>query len=132
MLISSGIIFTQRTIMDIEKVRNYCLKKKKTTEGFPFGEDVLVFKVMNKIFCLANLNPPFTINLKFEPELAIELREKYNSVEPGYHMNKTHWNTITLDDSVPEKEILKWIDHSYELIVNSLPRKERERFMCDN
>lgn len=111
--------------MDIEKVRNYCLKKKKTTEGFPFGKDVLVFKVMNKMFCLANLNPPYTINLKCDPELVVALRERYEAVIPGYHMNKTHWNTIALDGSIPDKEILSWIDHSYEIVVNSLPKKEK-------
>jgi len=118
--------------MDIEKVRKYCLKKKKATEGLPFGEDVLVFKVMNKMFCLANLNPPHTINLKCVPELAIELRERYDAVIPGYHMNKTHWNTIALNGSVADKEILNWIDHSYELIVASLPKEERERLMLDS
>ncbi|MBA4406234.1 MmcQ-like protein [bacterium] len=117
--------------MDIEKVRKYCLKKKKTTEGFPFGEDVLVFKVMNKMFCLANLTPPLTINIKCDPELAVELREKYDSVTPGYHMNKTHWNTISLDGSVQDREILKWIDHSYELIVTSLPKKDRDSMHQD-
>ena len=111
--------------MDIEKVRNYCLKKKKTTEGFPFGEEVLVFKVMNKMFCLVNLDHPYTINLKCNPEYAVELREKYSAVTPGYHMNKTHWNTITLDGSIPDKEILCWIDNSYEIVVNSLPKKEK-------
>lgn len=113
--------------MDIEKVRKYCLKKRKVTEGLPFGEDVLVFKVMNKIFCLALLNAPQTINLKCDPELAVELRERYDSVTPGYHMNKTHWNTIVLDGSVADKEILKWIDNSYDLIVASLPKKEKEK-----
>ena len=111
--------------MDIEKVRNYCLKKKKTTEGFPFGEEVLVFKVMNKMFCLVNLDHPYTINLKCNPEYAVELREKYSAVTPGYHMNKTYWNTINLDGSIPDKEILSWIDHSYELIVAAPSKKEQ-------
>jgi predicted DNA-binding protein (MmcQ/YjbR family) len=111
--------------MDIEKVRKYCLKKKKTTEGLPFGEDVLVFKVMNKIFCLANINPPPTINLKCDPELAVELRERYDAVIPGYHMNKTHWNTIALNSPVPDKEILNWIDHSYKIVVTGLSKKEK-------
>ena len=111
--------------MDIEKVRNYCLKKKETTEGFPFGEDVLVFKVKNKMFCLANLTPPHTINSKCDPEVAVELREKYSAVTSGYHMNKTHWNTINLDGSISDKEILIWIDHSYELIAATLPKKEQ-------
>ncbi len=118
--------------MDIEKVRKYCLKKKRVTEGFPFGEEVFVFKVVNKIFCLANLKPPHTINLKCDPELAVELRERYDAVIPGYHMNKTHWNTITLNGSVTERDILQWIDHSYELIVASLPKKEREALMLNS
>ncbi len=109
--------------MDIEKVRKYCLKKKGVTEGFPFGEETLVFKVMGKMFCLANLSRSFGINLKCDPELAIELRERYEGVTPGYHMNKKFWNTIDLDSNIPEKEILNWIDHSYEMVVNGLPKK---------
>ena len=127
-MINSGII-NYRTIMDIEKIRKYCLKKRKVTEGFPFGEDVLVFKVMNKIFCLVSLNPPYSINLKCDPELAVELREKYDSVTPGYHMNKTNWNTIVLDRSISDKEIFLWIDNSYQLIAENLPKKEREALM---
>jgi predicted DNA-binding protein (MmcQ/YjbR family) len=111
--------------MDIEKVRKSCLKKKGVTEGFPFGDDTLVFKVMNKMFCLLNLVPPCSLNLKCDPETAVELREKYSSVTPGYHMNKIHWNTVLLDSSIPDKEILSWIDNSYELIVKSLPLKEQ-------
>lgn len=109
--------------MDIEKVRKHCLKKKGVTEGFPFNEDTLVFKVKGKMFCLAIMNKPFSVNLKCDPEFAIELREKYDSVTPGYHMNKTHWNTVLLDSSVTDKEILSWIDHSYDLVVKSLPKK---------
>ncbi|MEW6196981.1 MAG: MmcQ/YjbR family DNA-binding protein [Bacteroidota bacterium] len=109
--------------MDIEKIRNYCLKKPHVTEGFPFNEDMLVFKVMNKMFCLLNLTPPHTINLKCDPEFAIELREQYEAVKPGYHMNKKHWNTIELDGNIPDKEITAWINHSYELVVSSLPKK---------
>lgn len=111
--------------MDIEKVRKYCLKKNFVTEGFPFGKDVLVFKVMNKMFCLMNLNPPVYINLKCDPELAVELREKYSSVTPGYHMNKIHWNSVQIDGTIPDKEIIKWIDQSYELIIASIPLKKR-------
>lgn len=79
----------------------------------------------NKIFCLTNLSHPISINLKCDPELAVELREKYDSVIPGYHMNKTHWNTIALDGSVSDKEILIWIDHSYEIVVGGLTKKEK-------
>lgn len=114
--------------MDIEKIRNYCLKKREVTESFPFDEETLVFKVCGKIFCLMNLIPPHNINLKCDPELALELREKYDEVTPGYHMNKNHWNTIALKGSVQPKELLKWIDHSYTLVVNSLPKKDRNRF----
>ncbi len=116
-------------MVDIEKVRKHCFKKRGVTEGFPFDDETLVFKVMNKIFCLANLTPPLSINLKCYPELAVELREKYNAVTPGYHMNKTHWNTIALDGSVPNKEILSWIDHSYEIVTNGLTKKVKEELM---
>jgi predicted DNA-binding protein (MmcQ/YjbR family) len=102
--------------MDIESLREYCISKKNTTESFPFGDDTLVFKTDGKIFALVNLDGDLSINLKCEPSLAIELREKYPSVIPGYHMNKTHWNTINLDGSVPDKEIFSWIDHSYDRV----------------
>ncbi len=110
--------------MDIEKVRKYCLKKSYVTEGFPFGGNVLVFKVKNKMFCLMDLNPPNYVNLKCDPELAVELREKYSAVTPGYHMNKIHWNSVVFDGTIPDKEILKWIDQSYELILASIPAKK--------
>ena len=88
--------------MDIESLRDYCLNKKDSTESFPFGEDTLVFKVKGKIFALVNLGGDLSINLKCDPSLAIELRERYTSVTSGYHMNKKHWNTINLDGSVPD------------------------------
>lgn len=102
--------------MNIEILRDYCLKKPGVTEGFPFGEDTLVFKVNGKIFALANLNGELSINLKCDPSLALELREKYSSVIPGYHMNKKHWNTVLIDGTIPDKEIFSWIDHSYNLV----------------
>jgi predicted DNA-binding protein (MmcQ/YjbR family) len=102
--------------MNIETIREYCISKPEATEGFPFGEDTLVFKVKGRIFALANLDGDPTLNLKCDPGLALELREKYTAVIPGYHMNKKHWNTIILDGSVPDKEILAWIDHSYDLV----------------
>ncbi|KAB2846160.1 MAG: MmcQ/YjbR family DNA-binding protein [Melioribacteraceae bacterium] len=111
--------------MDIEKLREYCLKKKGVTEGFPFGDDTLVFKVMEKMFCLTNLTPPLNINLKCDPEKAIELREEYDFVRPGYHMNKQHWNTIDLERVAMPKLIYEWIDDSYNLVVNSLTKKIR-------
>jgi predicted DNA-binding protein (MmcQ/YjbR family) len=103
--------------MDIETLRDYCISKKGSRETFPFGDDTLVFKVKEKIFALVNLDGDLSINLKCDPVLAIDLRERYSSVTPGYHMNKKHWNTVLLDGSVPDKEVLSWIDHSYDLIA---------------
>ena len=89
--------------MDVEILREYCLAKKGATESFPFGEDTLVFKAKEKIFALVNLDGDLSINLKCDPGLAIELRERFSAVTPGYHMNKKHWNTIILDGTVPDK-----------------------------
>jgi predicted DNA-binding protein (MmcQ/YjbR family) len=102
--------------MNIEILREYCISKKNTTESFPFGDDTLVFKTAGRIFSLVNLEGDLSINLKCDPAQAIELRERYSSVTPGYHMNKKHWNTIIIDGTVPDKEILSWIDHSYQLV----------------
>ena len=102
--------------MNIETLREYCISKKEADESFPFGEDTLVFKVSGKIFALVNLDGDLSINLKCDPGLAIELRERFSSVTAGYHMNKKHWNTVLMDGSVPDKEIFSWIDHSYNLI----------------
>ena len=111
--------------MNIEQIREYCLKKKGVTEEFPFDEETLVFKVAGKIFLLASLESvPLQINLKCDPEKAIELREEYEAVQPGYHMNKTHWNTITLDRTVPANKILEWIDHSYNLVMSGLKKSD--------
>jgi predicted DNA-binding protein (MmcQ/YjbR family) len=106
--------------MNIESLREYCISKNDVTESLPFGDDTLVFKRAGKIFVLANLDGELTINLKCDPARAIELREKYASVIPGYHMNKKHWNTVLADGSVPDKEIFEWIDHSYDLVFNSV------------
>lgn len=103
--------------MDVETLREYCLSRKGASESFPFGEDTLVFKAGGKIFALANLDGDLSINLKCDPVIAIEIRERYSSVTPGYHMNKKHWNTVLLDGSVADKEVLSWIDHSYNLIT---------------
>jgi predicted DNA-binding protein (MmcQ/YjbR family) len=112
--------------MDIEKLREYCISKKGVTEEFPFGEDTLVFKVGGKMFALTGLDGDLSINLKCDPELAIELRERYPAVQPGYHMNKTHWNTVFIDGSVSDKLVCEWIDHSYDIVVGKLPKKMRE------
>jgi predicted DNA-binding protein (MmcQ/YjbR family) len=102
--------------MNIETIRDYCISKKGVTESFPFGDDTLVFKKTGKIFLLANLDGDLSINVKCDPAIALELREKYTSVIPGYHMNKKHWNTVLIDGTIPDKEILEWIDHSYILV----------------
>ena len=114
--------------MNVEEVREYCLAKKGVTEGFPFGEEVLVFKVMNKIFLLTSLTEqPFRVNLKMNPELVEEYREKYEEVIPGYHMNKKMWNTVYFaSGSIPRKELIWMIDHSYDEVVSGLPKKIKE------
>jgi predicted DNA-binding protein (MmcQ/YjbR family) len=109
--------------MDIESLRAYCLKKKSVTEGFPFGEDTLVFKVKGKIFLLAGLgDSPLQFNVKADPDRAIELRDMYDAIQPGYHMNKKHWNTVILDGSIPGSLVKEMIDDSYMLVVSSLPK----------
>ncbi|RRB06972.1 MmcQ/YjbR family DNA-binding protein [Larkinella rosea] len=109
--------------MNIETLRQYCLSKNGATESFPFGEETLVFKVGGKMFALTSLNDaPLSVNLKCDPERAAELREQYQAVRPGYHMNKVHWNTVLIDGTIRESELKRWIDHSYELIVQSLPK----------
>ena len=108
--------------MNIETLREYCLSKKGATECFPFDDVTLVFKVCDKMFALTGLDQELSINLKCNPEKAIELREKYSFVIPGYHMNKTYWNTILIDNSVPDHLIHEWIDDSYNEEVNKLPK----------
>jgi predicted DNA-binding protein (MmcQ/YjbR family) len=103
--------------MDIVTLRDYCISKKGSSESFPFGDDTLVFKAKDKIFALVNLDGDLSLNLKCDPALALELRERYSSVTAGYHMNKKHWNTVMLNGSVPDKEIFTWIDHSFDLVT---------------
>ncbi|HVU57213.1 MAG TPA: MmcQ/YjbR family DNA-binding protein [Puia sp.] len=113
--------------MDIETLREYCLKKKEVEEGFPFGDTVLVFKVKGKMFLLASLDTPILqFNVKCDPEKAIEWREQYPAVQPGYHMNKKMWNTVIMDNSIPTRMVRQMIDDSYELVVKSLPKKAQE------
>jgi predicted DNA-binding protein (MmcQ/YjbR family) len=116
--------------VDLAQFREYCLSKPRASESTPFGEEVLVFKVGSKIFAMASLDEvPPRVNLKCDPDLALELRDRYEQVRPGYHMNKKHWNTVELETGIPEVELRKMIDHSYELVVKSLPKatKIRER-----
>jgi len=111
--------------MNIEQIREYCIRKKGVAEEFPFDEETLVFKVMGKMFLLASLEAiPLQINLKCDPEKAIELREEYEAVQPGYHMNKKHWNTVILDGSIPEKIVREWIDDSYYSVIAGLKKSE--------
>ena len=114
--------------MNLDVIREYALKKRGVTEGQPFGDDTLVYKVMDKIFILMSIEVPVQLNLKCEPEHAIELRERYESVIPGYHMNKAHWNTVILDNTIPTKETLKMVDDSYDLIIKAFPKKTRDEY----
>ncbi|MEO8399270.1 MAG: MmcQ/YjbR family DNA-binding protein [Ignavibacteriaceae bacterium] len=113
--------------MNLEIIREYCLKKKGVEEESPFGVDNPVYKVMGKIFLIASLNPPITINVKCNPSKAIDLRERYEEVQPGYHMNKKHWNTIDLEGTLKDNLILEMINHSYDLVVEGLSKKEKEK-----
>ncbi|QEL03675.1 MmcQ/YjbR family DNA-binding protein [Olivibacter sp. LS-1] len=114
--------------MNIEELRTYCLSKRGVTEGFPFGPNTLVFKVGEKVFLLTGLDAqPLSFNVKCDPERAIELREQYpSSVLPGYHMNKKHWNTVQANGELSFKQLTELIDHSYELVYNSLPQRIKE------
>src|SRR5437588_10595916 len=114
--------------MDLESFREYCLSKVAATESMPFGEGVLVFKVAGKIFALAALDEiPVTVNLKCDPDLALELRDRYEQVRPGYHMNKKHWNTVEIEGEIPDAELRKMIDHSYDLVAKALPKSTAKR-----
>jgi len=109
--------------MNLEDFRTYCLNLKGTSEGFPFDQNTLVFKVMGKIFALMDVENFSSVNLKCDPERAIELRESYEGIVPGYHMNKKHWNTVSFRKDVDDQLILELVDHSYALIVSSLTKK---------
>ncbi len=111
--------------MDIEVYRQYCLSKPCVTEEFPFDNETLVFKVGGKIFALCNIQQFKSVNLKCDPDKAIELRERFEAVSPGFHMNKKHWNTIEFNESISWKQLREWIDHSYNLVINALPKKQR-------
>ncbi|MCX7920630.1 MAG: MmcQ/YjbR family DNA-binding protein [Clostridia bacterium] len=113
--------------MDGKILTSYCLSKKGATEDYPFGPDVLVIKVSSKMFALISMKAnKLNISLKCDPFLADNLRQQYASVTPGYHLNKKHWNTIVVDGSISEQELYWMIDHSYELVLNSLTKIERE------
>ena len=112
--------------MTLEDLQAYCAKKAGVTWDTPFGPDVLVFRVMGKMFALAPIGLFNTLNLKCDPERAVELRERHAGIIPGYHMNKAHWNTVRMDGSVADRLVIELADHSYELVRDSLPKKVRE------
>lgn len=112
--------------MDIELLRENCLSLPYVEEKFPFDEYTLVFYVGSKLFALTDLQTPNSVNLKCDPDQAIELRERYMGIVPGYHMNKKHWNTVVFNADVSDKLILELLHNSYQLVWNKLPRKERE------
>jgi len=115
--------------MNIEEFREYCLSKTHVTESFPFDEHTLVFKVANKMFALSGLeHKPSRVNLKCDPEKSIELREEYDEIVEGYHMNKKHWNTVVIEGNLSNEFIKELIDHSYDLIVKGLTKKVKKEF----
>lgn len=124
---------TQSNLMNIEVFRSYCIQKTGVTEEFPFDEDTLVFKVMGKMFAATSIGDlEFSINLKCDPERAIDLRAAYPQILPGYHMNKRHWNTVMAEDGLSEKLIKELIDHSYDLVVGGLTVKLRKELQDIN
>lgn len=117
--------------MERSELRAYCLSKQAGVEDFPFGEEVAVFKVAGKVFALLPVSGAVSISLKCDPTLAGILRETHAAVTPGWHLNKTHWNTVTIDGSIPDSEIQEMIDHSYEQVVKGLTKKAREMLNGD-
>ena len=117
-------MFTIIEDMNIEEFREYCLAKPITTEDLPFDENTLVFKVDGKMFALTSLKNFISINLKCDPDRALELREEFEQINPGYHMSKVHWNTITIE-GIKREFLLELIDHSYNLVVSKFSKKRR-------
>lgn len=113
--------------MNVEEYRDFCLSFKGVTEGFPFDSQTLVFKVMGKMFALTDIDSFEFINLKCDPERAITLREQFEEIKPGWHMNKVHWNSVFANGDLEDDFIKELITHSYELIASSLPKKEKEK-----
>lgn len=112
-------------LMHIESLRTYCLQKPGVTESFPFDETTLVFKVQGKMFLLTDTEDAFRMNIKATPEDVLQRREQYSAVEAGYHMNKKHWVTVRIDGRLPDSLLYEWIDESYRLVVNGLPKRLR-------
>ena len=113
--------------MDATALRSWCLGRPGAIEDFPFGPEHSVFKVSGKIFALSALDrTPLHVSVKCEPELALQLRNSYAAIRPGYHLNKRHWNTIALDGSLPDQLVRDLIEDSYDLVVSALPKRVRE------
>ena len=116
--------------MDFDAARSYLAGKPEAVEDYPFGPDVLVLKIAGKMFATLSESPgyPARMNLKCDPDRSVELREEYESIRPGWHMSKKHWNTVHVDGSFPEELFIELIDHSYDLVVQGLPKKLRDQF----
>ncbi len=115
--------------MNIEEFRDFCLSFRGVTESFPFDENILVFKVMDKMFALVDVDKFESVNLKCDPERAITLREQFQGILPGWHMNKKHWNTVKFRSDVPEILLKELVAHSYELVVGKLPKRQQTELM---
>ncbi len=114
------------TVLKLDAFTKYCLSKPAVTKDFPFGEETICFRVAGKIFAITSFSIPLKVNLKCDPEEAVDLRERYEEVQPGYHMNKKHWNTVDFEGRISDAELKKMTDNSYDLIVSSLTKKQRE------
>jgi len=115
--------------MNAEDIRKYCLNKSEVTESLPFNDTALVFKVNGKMFMILDLESELRISLKCDPDIAVDLRERFNSVNPGYHLNKQLWNTINIDGSIEDELIYQWINDSYQLIIEKMPKQDKQRLL---
>ena len=113
--------------MNREQVKHYLMSRKASEETFPFGAEVAVFKVLDKMFALLPIDDPLSVSLKCDPEFAEVLRDTYDAVQPGYHLSKRHWNTVTIDGSIPDDEIEEMIDASYRLVVEKMTKKDQRK-----
>ncbi|MDD4848498.1 MAG: MmcQ/YjbR family DNA-binding protein [Bacteroidales bacterium] len=117
--------------MNIEEIRDYCLHLAFTTECMPFDDETLVFKVLGKMFCVVSLEGDLKLALKYDPEKAIELRERFSAVRPGYHFNKKYWNTVSVNGTIDHQLLKEWIDDSYQEVIKKLPKKEQQLFQSN-
>lgn len=118
-------------VMNIEDLRGYCLSLPGASECFPFDEVTLVFKVGGKMFALTYLDGELQVNLKCNPEMAVDLREQYADVLPGYHMSKKHWNTVIINGSIPDSTINQWVKNSFDLVFASLPKSQQQKIIAE-